>query len=172
MAISVNRLTNANLYVDGNNYLGKVQEIEAPTLKAKMAEHKALGMIGSVEFFAGFEKMEAKITWNSFYADAMKMAGNVFQTRQFQLRASLEQYDSSGRGAEVPLVIFMTGQPKDFPLGNYKQHDNVEAVSMIAVTYFRLEINGEVVSELDVLANIYKVDGVDLLETYRENTGG
>ncbi len=27
--ISVNRLTNANVYVDGNNLLGRVQEIEA-----------------------------------------------------------------------------------------------------------------------------------------------
>lgn len=172
MGISVNRLTNANVYVDGGNHLGRVQEVELPTVKQKMAEHKALGMVGSVEFFSGLEKMEAKITWNSFYRDAMVKAANPTKTVQIQVRASLETYDSTGRVAQVPVVVFLTAQYKDFPLGNFKQHDNVELVSMLSVTAFRLEIDGQEITQVDVLANIYKVDGVDLLADYRNNIGG
>jgi hypothetical protein len=43
MAISVNKLTNANIYIDGNSLLGKASEIDLPKITAKMAEHKALG---------------------------------------------------------------------------------------------------------------------------------
>lgn len=169
--ISVNRLTNANVYVNGNNLLGRVQEIELPVVKQKMAEHKALGMVGSVEFFAGLEKLEAKLTWNSFYADAMKTAADPSKTVQLQVRSSLETYDSTGRSGEVPVVVFMTAQHKDFPLGNYKQHDNVELVSMLSVTAFRLEVDGANILEIDVLSNIYKVDGTDILAKYRANIG-
>lgn len=170
--ISVNRLTNANVYVDGNNLLGRVQEIELPVVKQKMSEHKALGMIGTVEFFSGLEKLESKLTWNSFYADAMVKAADPSKTVQMQVRSSLETYDSTGRIAQAPVVVFMTAQHKDFPLGSFKQHDNVELVSMLSVTAFRLEINGESILEIDVLSNIYKVNGVDILANYRSNIGG
>lgn len=170
--ISVNRLTNANVYANGNNLLGRVQEIELPTVKQKMAEHKALGMVGTVEFFAGLEKMEAKLTWNSYYADALKTAADPTKTVQLQIRSSLETYDSTGRSAQVPAVVFLTAQYKDFPLGNFKQHDNVELVSMLSVTAFRLEIDGSPILEIDVLSNIYKVDGSDVLAQYRANIGG
>lgn len=171
MATEINRITNANVYVDGNNLLGRVLSMDLPVVKNKMSEHKALGMIGTVEFSSGLEKMEAKIEWNSFYADAMVRAADPTKTVQLQVRSSLEQYDSSGRSAELPVVVFLTAQHKDFPLGNFKQHDNVELSSMLSVTQFRLEIDGRNIIEVDVLANIYKVDGVDILANYRSNLG-
>lgn len=172
MSIQINRVTNANVYINGTNHLGRVQEMELPVVKQKMAEHKALGMVGTVEFFAGLEKMEAKLTWNSFYADAMVAAADPTKTVQLQVRSSLETYDSTGRTAQVPVVVFLTAQYKDFPLGNFKQHDNVELVSMLSVTAFRLEIDGQSILEIDVLANVYKVNGTDVLTQYRANIGG
>lgn len=57
-------------------------------------------------------------------------------------------------------------------MGNYKQHDNVEAETSMSVTYIRVQVDGTDVVEVDVLANIYKVDGVDLLGAYKANIGG
>ena len=57
-------------------------------------------------------------------------------------------------------------------MGNFKQHDNVELTSMLTVTYVKQVINGEDVIEIDVLANIFKVNGVDVLAQYRNNIGG
>lgn len=171
MPTAVNRLTNANIYVNGNSLLGKAEEVNLPSVKQKMSEHKALGMVGSVEFPSGIDKLEAKIKWNSFYADVMKLMGNPFSSLQIQVRASLENYTSAGRTGEVPVVCTMTASAKDFPMGNFKQHDNVEAETNFNVTYCKLEIDGDVVMEIDVLANIYKVDGTDVLANYRANTG-
>lgn len=172
MAISVNRLTNVNVYVDGINHLGKAEEVSLPDIKHIMAEHKAIGMVGKFELFAGIDKMEAKIKWNAFYADVLRKAANPFQAVQLQVRGSIETYTSAGRTAQVPLVTFLTVTFKNYPTGNFKQHDNVELESMLNVIYVRQEIDGDPVMEFDVLANIYKVDGEDLLQTYKANIGG
>lgn len=169
---TVNRVTNANVYIDGNSFLGKAEEVNLPMIKHIMTEHKALGMVGKFEFFAGVDKMETKIKWNSFYKEAMVKMADPTTTLQVQVRASVETYASAGRTSEKPLVIYMTAQPKDFPGGNFKQHDNVELESNLNVIYFKLEIDGEILMEVDVLSNIYKVAGIDILAKYRENIGG
>lgn len=169
--IQINRLTNANIYLDGNSLLGRAEEVNLPVIKHKMADHKALGLVGVAEFWAGIDKLEAKIKWNSFYLDAMKKAANPFAASNIQVRSSLEVYGASGRLEEQPVVCYMTAMYKDFPMGNFKQHDNVELESNLSVTYCKLVINGTEVMEIDVLANIYKVDGVDMLANYRANLG-
>ena len=42
--IEINKLTNANVYLDGVNLLGRAEEVQLPQIKHKMAEHKALGI--------------------------------------------------------------------------------------------------------------------------------
>jgi len=170
-SISVNRLTNANVYVNGTSQLGKAEEINLPEINFKQSEHKAIGMIGSFELFSGIDKMEATIKWNAFYADTMLQFADPRKALKLQVRASQETYNSSGLTEEVSYVAYITGQPKNFPAGNFKQSDNVEATSKMTVTAYKLEIDGRVVVEIDVLANIYSVDGVDMFATYRANLG-
>lgn len=169
--ITINRITNLNIYLDGGSFLGKAEEVSLPSINFKMAEHKALGMVGTMEFFAGIDKMEGKIKWNSFYADALKKMANPFKTIQLQARGSLETYSNGGRVSEVPMVVFLTVASKGFPLGSFKQHDNAEIESNLSVYYCKQEIDGEQIMELDVMSNIFKVDGVDLLAKYKANTG-
>ena len=68
--LSVNRITNANVYLDGIGLLGRAEEIEVAKPKHKMVDHKGLGMAGSAEFWAGVDKLEAKIKWASIYPEA------------------------------------------------------------------------------------------------------
>lgn len=167
----VNRVTNANVYVDGRSYLGRAEEVSLPTVKNIMSEHKALGMNGKFELPAGIDKLEARIKWNSFYQDVMVKFGNPNQSIQLQIRTSIKTWASGGVVAEVPCVVHLTCQAKDFPLGNFKQHDNVELESLLNCTYCKLVIAGQDVLEIDVLANIHKVNGVDILAQYRANLG-
>ena len=62
--IKINRVTNANMYVEGNSILGQVKEADVPEVKFMMSEHGALGLIGKMEFFSGLDKMEGKVRWN------------------------------------------------------------------------------------------------------------
>ena len=52
-----------------------------------------------------------------------------------------------------------------------KPQDNAEYETTMSVNYAKLIVDGEEIFEIDVLENIYKVEGVDILETYRNNIG-
>lgn len=170
MGIQINRVTNAKVYANGNSMVGKADEVKLPDITAKMAEYKGLGMIGAIELPAGFEKMEGEIKWSSFYEDVFKMMANPYKNAQIQVRANLETFAGEGRTEEKPLVVFMTVAFKKTPAGTMKHHDNAEYPGAFVCYYIKMQLDGADVLEFDPLNNIYKVDGVDLLEGYNANT--
>jgi len=170
MGIDVRKIYNANVYVDGANFLGRVEEATLAEIKMKMTEHKAVGMIGSVEFPSGIEKMEASLKWAGAYNEAMLLS-NPFVARKIMIRASVEKYDATGRVSEVPAVFTMTATAKNAQGGSFKQHDNWDATTQFNVTSIKIEYGGIAVLEYDAMANIYKVAGADILAQYKANTG-
>lgn len=169
--ISVNNVVNAAIYLNGNSFIGRAEEVKLPELTAMMKEHKALGMVGKFELPSGFDKMEGEIKWNSFYEDAMRVQGDIFTYHSIQCRSNVETWSSQGRIQQVPLVTFLTVQFKNSPLGEFKQHEGVGLTAKFSCTYIKQVLNGQEKLELDVLSNIYKVDGSDLLSAYRTNIG-
>ena len=170
MGATTNRVTNCNVYVEGGSYLGRAEEVMVPEIKHKKAEHKALGMVGSFELFSGFEKLEGSIKWNSIDKEALKQFATAKQLK-IQVRTSIETHGATGLEAETKGVYYMTIQPSNIPGAGFKQHDNVELSTNFSCTYIKLEIGDESIYEIDVLANIWIVDGEDQLATYRANLG-
>lgn len=169
--IQLNRITNANIYVNGNCLLGRAEEIKLPDITTSMAEHKALGMVGKIELPSGFEKLEGEIKWNSYYPDVWLTMNDPFNMVQLQCRSSVETYGAQGRMQEQALVTFLSVMFKKNPMGTFKQNDNADFSSGFACYYVKQQLAGQDMIELDVLANIYKVGGVSRLDTYRTNIG-
>lgn len=169
--LSINRVTNANVYAEDLSLLGQAEEINLPKLAATMVEHKALGMQGKIELPAGFDKMEMTIKWNSFYPDTFKKFATPYKAIRLQIRASVETFEGGDKTDELPLVIYASVQSKGFPLGNYKAQDNVEFESDLAVTQIKMEYNGENIMEFDAMANLFTIGGVDQLAAFRNNIG-
>ncbi len=172
MDVSVNRLTNANIYIDGIGLLGRAEAIEVAQPRHRMVEHKGLGLAGTAEFWAGVDKLEAKIKWASLYTEALTAAGSPFTAHAFQVRGNIDQYSSQGLTAQLPVVYLMTGVFKDAGGFVFKQHENVDTTSIITVYHSELYVNGTQIHLYDVLANIYVVNGVDQLAQLRSNLGG
>ena len=171
-SISVNNITNANVYLNGANHAGKAEEAKLPDIVQTMRDHKALGMIGTAELPAGIDKMTATIKWSSLYADIIKATANPYAANSVQIRGSLETWGAAGRTTQVPVVAFLTGTFKKLPGGTWKKGEGVESESEMAVSYYKLTIAGQDVVEVDIYANIYKVDGVDVLAQFNQNLGG
>ena len=169
--IQINRITNANIYIEGANQLGRAEEIKLPDISALMSDHKALGMIGKLELPSGFDKLEGEIKWNSLYEEAAKHMANPFKAVQLQCRSNIQVFSSGGLVEEVPMVTFLTAMFKKNPMGAFKQHDPAEFGSNFTASYIKQVIRGKEVLELDYMSNIFKVDGQDLLSTYRDNLG-
>lgn len=170
--IAINRITNANIYIDGTNLLGRAQEVKLPEISAVMVDHQALGMLGKIELPAGFDKLEGEILWNSLYRDVAKKVGNPFKAVSLQLRSNIETYGAQGRTEETAMVTYLTVMFKKNPAGTFKQHENAEFPSTFAATYIKQVIDGETVLELDYMANIFLIGGEDVMATYRNNIGG
>lgn len=153
--------------------MGQAEEITLPDVTVKMAEHKTLGLLGTLEFPSGFDKMAGKVKWSSYYPDTLKKTANPFNFLQLQVRGSVENWNGQqGRAGQVPFVAMMTVGFKKLPGGAIKPNDSVEVESEYTCYYFKLTIGGEDIVEFDVMANVYKAGGQDLLTEYKANIGG
>lgn len=172
MGVKINQIVNANIYVGGNNLLGKASEVDAPEINTVMNEYKVLGLFGKFELPTGFDKMELRIKWNAFYQDVAAVMLNPFASVSIMIRANMETWEGGDRSSQVPVVIYATCQSKGFPLGKFKQQENVDIESKLSVSHCKLEIDGVEIVEFDAMNNIFKVQGVDQLAVYRGNVGG
>lgn len=170
--VSVNKITNANCFMNGNNHCGKAEEVKLPDLVQKMIEHKGLGMIGVIKLPSGLEALTATIKWSSMYPDVMKAEGNPYAANTLQLRGSLETWGAGGRTREVPVVAFVKGTFAKFPGGTFKAGEAAERESELSAFYYKLTVDGEDIVEVDFFANIYKVNGEDIIATFNQNLGG
>ncbi|MDH0894356.1 MULTISPECIES: phage major tail tube protein [unclassified Pseudomonas] len=168
---SAHRITNGAIYMDGNSFFAKNEEIELGSVKAVMSDFQGMGMVGLIELPDGIDKLTGKIIWNSKYADAAKKTATPLRMVQLQCRSSVEVYNSQGKVKEIPLVTFLTVQFTEYQLGNHKPRENAKYESPFSATYVRQILDGEDILELDYLANIYKVGGIDQLDQYRQNLG-
>lgn len=168
---SAHRITNANVYLDGANFFGKVEEVDLGSVKAVMSDFQGLGMVGLIELPDGIDKLEGKIIWNSKYEESARKVATPFKTVQLQLRSNIEVYNSQGRTANLPLVTLMTVMFKEYQLGSYKPREATKFETPFSATYVRQVVAGNETLLLDYLANIYKVGGEDQLSEYRKNLG-
>ena len=171
MNVQVNRIANANIYVDGAGLLGCAEEITCPGVKFKMVDHKGLGMFGTGEYPAGADKLEAKIKWASIYQNVSVLM-SPFVAHQFQVRGDLETYTSQGRSQEQAYVFLMTAIFKDSGDCVFKQHENADKTSALTVYHAEESIGGVQTFLYDLHANLWIVNGVDQLTQFRANLGG
>lgn len=169
--ITINRLTNGNVYIDGTSYFGQIEEVTLPDVKAVFSDVKVLGMNGKVELPTGIDKLTAKLKMNAPYAEILKLQANPFKTHNFQFRGSLDGYQGSALTSQTAYKVWMTGTFKNAPAGVVKQNDNVEMEAELNVTYVKMVIGTEEILEVDVLNNIHKVAGVNILSGTNANQG-
>lgn len=168
---SAHRISNASVYLNGNSFFGKCEEIDLGTVKTVMSDFQGLGMVGLIELPDGIDKLEGKIVWNSLYYEAAKRLATPFKSVQLQCRSNVQVFNNGGLVDEVPLVTLMTVTFKEYQLGSYKPRDPSKFESPFSATYVRQQLNGQEVLLLDYLANIFRVGGQDQLAKYRQNIG-
>lgn len=167
----ISTLYNANVYLNGQSFAGVAEEVTLPDLKAKMTEHKGLSSIGSFELPTGLDKMMMKIKWNTVNSDVMKSAADFYNSTDIMIRCNIDNWENGSRTGSVPCIAFVRGLNKNLPAIGLKHQDNPEGEQEFSVTAYKLEIDGEVIFDVDFFAQVYIVDGVDMLADYRANLG-
>jgi len=167
----INRITDANIYLEGNSLYGRAEEVDLGELKFIMNDFTALGMFGTTKLPDGMEAVEGKIVWNSLYGDSALLTASPFKSVSLQCASSIRVYNSQGLAQEQALVWLLTVNFSGYKLGSYKAHEAAKYESPFTATSVRQLIDGREVLMFDCLNNIYRVDGIDQLAQTRTNLG-
>lgn len=161
-------LSNANLFVDGVSFNGDVPSMTLPKLVIKTDEYRGGGMAGSIEMDMGLDKMEASFVTNGVRRESLKWFGLADQTAcNAVFRASFKGL----KGAITPVIATVRGMLKEVDLGDWKPGDKAEIKHAMALTYYKLEVDGRVVYEIDMINAVRVIDGVDQLAAERSALG-
>ncbi|MGN8258190.1 phage major tail tube protein [Pseudomonas sp. SMSB3] len=168
MAMIPETLANLNLFVDGVSFQGDVPSLTLPKLTLKMEEHRPGGMDMPVEMDLGMEKQEAAFTTSGVRREALKFFG----------LADGSGFNGTFRGAFKglkgkinPVVVTLRGTLKEIDMGDWKSGDKAEIKHSVGLSYYKLEVDGRVIYEIDALGMRRVIDGVDQLASQRAALG-
>jgi len=161
-------LRNMALFSDGVSFAGEVPTLTLPKLTRKVEDYQGGGMAGPIEIAVGLEKMEAAFTTNGVRRESLKLFGLADQTA-----ANLVFRGAFGdlKGRIVPVIVTLRGGVKEIDMGDWKSATVAEIKHAVTITYYKLEIDGRVMFEVDPINMIQVVDGVDQLAAERSAIG-
>lgn len=168
MAMIPEMLANMNLFVDGISFQGDIPSLTLPKLTLKTEEHRAGGMDMAIEMDMGMEKMEASYTSTGVRKESLKFFGladgNAFNGT-FRGTYKIQ------RGETKPVIVTLRGTQKEIDFGDWKPGDKAELKHSVAVTYYKLEVGGETIYEIDPVGMKRVINGVDQLASQRRDLG-
>ncbi len=162
---------NGNVYINGNNLLGRPKEFNLPEIVTKTVEYTGLGMYGTIEVPVGIEKLEGSATWNSFYPDVFNRFYNPMKTVQLMVRADMRTVTDAGVAKQEAITTMVTAMFKKVPAGGYKPQEAAEFATDYAAYSIVQKLGGKEILAVDPVNNIYRVNGEDMLAQFRANLG-
>jgi P2 family phage contractile tail tube protein len=161
-------LYNFNAYVDGRGFAGRVTQCTLPKLKLKTDDHRAGGMDAPVKVDLGMEGLEAGFQMSTMERDALKFFGLADATA---FNGVFRGAFRDTKGATKAVAATFRGMLSEVDPGDWKPGEKVDAKFTVSLTYYKLEIDGATVYEIDVLGMVRIIDGVDQLADIRKAIG-
>lgn len=161
-------LVNMNLFVDGKGYAGRATEVNLPKLKRKTDEHRAGGMDGPVKMGMGMELMEASFSLSGISKDVLVFFGVADETA---FNGNFRGAFKDQKGVVVPVVATFRGMLEEVDPGSWKPGEKAESKFNCPLSYYKLEVDGQVVYELDPVNCIRIINGKDEAAEERKAIG-
>lgn len=156
-------LSNFNLIVAGQGFAGLCDEIELPTLKPKLEQHRGGGMDAPLGMDVGMEEITCSFTMAEHNPVVLQTFGLV----------SGAAVDLSFRGAMMDgitvtaLQVDVTGVYSEQSLGTMKAGEKALLKSSVQCRFYRLTVAGGVLHEVDIVNMTRVINGVDQLAEMR-----
>jgi P2 family phage contractile tail tube protein len=161
-------LYNFNLFVDGTSLAGKAPEVTPPKLKIKTEDYRGGGMDAAIKMDMGMEPMEAAFSLVTLAPAVLKLFGLAHQSAfNGAFRGAARTTDGKTRR----IVMVLRGMLYEIDPGSWKPGEKSESKYTVSVNYYKLEIDGRVWHEIDVLGCKRVIDGVDQLAEVRAAIG-
>lgn len=161
-------LSNLSAFVAGKGYLGRVSEFTPPKLAPIVRDYKAGGMGAEVAIPMGaVEKLEASFTITGYDPDLFAQFA-VVPGRLVQLRftGAMVDYDGTCRPIEITLRAVLAFEPDA-----WKPTEASDLKINAMVHYYKLDIDGRTLVELDPVNMVAVINGRDQLQAMRAALG-
>ncbi|MCO7614678.1 phage major tail tube protein [Pseudomonas chlororaphis] len=168
MAMIPETLANMNLFADGISFQGDVPSLTLPKLTLKTEEHRVGGMDVPVELDMGMEKQEAGFTTTGVRRESLRMFGLADGTA---FNGVFRGAFKGLKGKVTPVIVTLRGMLKEVDMGDWKAGDKAEIKHNVALTYYKLEVDGRLIYEIDALGMKRVINGVDQLAAQRSALG-
>lgn len=156
---------NLNLFINGLGYAGKVKEVTPPKLTLKTEEYRGGGMDAPVELDMGMEALIANWALPDYNTEMARTFGK--DGTQLVMRGAY----ADEQGQTTAVVITLTGKTKELDSGSWKPGEAAEYKGVSTCTYYKLEIDGAIIHEIDIPNMVRIIDGVDQLAAQRAALG-
>lgn len=165
------KLKYMNVFGDGENWVGLTEEFTPAKLTRKFEKYRGGGMSGGVDVDMGFDDdaLGVEFVLGGYEAQLVKKMGTA-KIDGVSLRfAGSFQRDDTGEISAVE--IDCRGRYKELDRGTYKQGDNSTTKVSMTNTYYKETVDGTVITEIDIVNNVWTVDGEDLMAEHRQAIG-
>lgn len=168
MAMIPQTLANLNLFVDGVSFQGDVTSLTLPALKMKVTEHRVGGMDMGVDVDQGLEKMSAEFSTSGVRPESLKFFGLTDGTG---FNGTFRGAFKGLKGKITPVIVTLRGSLTAIDMGEWKVTGENAVKHSVSLTYYKLEIDGRLMYEIDPLGMKRVVNGVDQLAAQRSALG-
>lgn len=170
MVQKIGQITNADLYLNGEDVKGRVKEFSPGDIGHTEVEHKALGMIGVLKLPGRpVEAIDGKISFDWLDEALERVLMNPTKRHVIQMHSYVDVFDADGLNAEkshtlVTHVGFHVIKRSGLTA---KLGDAMAGEHAITITSFSQKVYGDStpIVEFDIFAGIYKVNGEDVWPT-------
>lgn len=159
------KLKNMNVFNEGRSWLGEVSSITLPKLARKFEEWRGGGMDGPVMLDMGGEALELETTCGGPMLDVLRQYGVRGIAGVYLRYVGHHQNDETGGVDTVEITV--RGRHQEIDMGESKPGEGGEFKTKSALSYYRLDVNGRTMVEIDRLNMVFLVDGVDRLAEQR-----
>lgn len=162
------KLKHFNVFLDGESWLGLCPEVDLPELSRKLEEYRGGGMEGPVAVDMGQEKLEGGFT-TGFDGRIFRKYGAAKVDAVLLRFAGSWQQDDTGTISAVEVVV--RGRISKIESLSAKAGDDAPVKVKMAYSYYKLSVDSQVLTEIDLVNFIHIVDGEDMLAAHRSALG-
>lgn len=153
------KLKNLNGFIDGESYLGIIAEFEEPKLAIATEDWRGAGMVGPIKVDMGLEAMEASLTMGGHEVRLLRKFGTS-QVDGVRLRLVGAYKADDGSRAQA-VEIYIGGRFSEIEPGKSKAGDDTEQKFTVPLSYYRRVVDNRTEMEIDMVAGLFLVDGID-----------
>lgn len=164
MVQKIGQITNADLYMNGEDVKGRVAEFDPGEIGSTEIEHATLGMIGVLKLPGRpVEAIEGKINFEWLDGEVERALLNPTRRHAIQMHSYVDIFGPEGLDAEKShtLVTHVGFHVSKRGGNSAKLGEQMASEHTISIPYFMQKVYGEVVPviEFDVINGIYNVNG-------------